>query len=311
MLPRIAITGAAGLIGQNLIPRLKARGHKEIVAIDKHRANTAVLRKLHFDIDIIEANLARDNGWQDSVAACDVIVCAHAQIGGIDQTAYEENNVIATKRLLHAVKTNSKAYIIHISSSVLESAASDWYTKTKAAQEKLVTESAIPCVILRPTLMFGWFDRKHIGWLVRFMRRVPIFPIPGNGRYLRQPLYAGDFCEIIMSCVLQRPHNVAYNISGQDKITYIDLMRMVRDVCGARAMIVPIPYRMFWALLKLYAMFDHDPPFTTKQLEALVTPDIFEVIDWPGIFGVKATPLRAALEQTYCDPVYSKVVLEF
>jgi hypothetical protein len=40
-------------------------------------------------------------------------------------------------------------------------------------------------------------------------------------------------------------------------------------------------------------------------------PDIFEVIDWPRIFGIKATPLRTALEQTYCDPVYSKVILEF
>ena len=311
MSPRIAITGAAGLVGQNLIPRLKAQGHKDLVAIDKHAANTAILRRLHPDIDIIQANLARDNGWQQPIAACDVIVCGHAQIGGIDRTAYEENNVIATKRLLDAVKTNSKAYIIHISSSVVESAASDWYTETKEAQEKLVLESGIPCVVLRPTLMFGWFDRKHIGWLVRFMRRVPIFPIPGNGRYLRQPLYAGDFCDIVMSCVLQRPNHVAYNISGQEKINYIDLMRAVRDVSGARAVIVPIPYRIFSALLKLYAIFDHDPPFTTQQLEALVTPDIFEVIDWPGIFGVKATPLRSALEQTYCDPVYSKVVLEF
>jgi nucleoside-diphosphate-sugar epimerase len=311
MSPRIAITGAAGLIGQNLIPRLKAQGYKEIVAIDKHPANTAVLHKLHPDIEVIQTNLACDNGWQESVAACDVIVCGHAQIGGIDRTAFEENNVIATRRLLDAVKTNSQAYIVHISSSVVESAASDWYTETKEAQEKLVIESGVPCAVLRPTLMFGWFDRKHLGWLVRFMRRVPIFPIPGSGRYLRQPLYAGDFCDILMSCILHRPNNVAYNISGQEKINYIDLMRMVRAVCAARAAIVPIPYRIFWALLKLYAIFDRDPPFTTKQLDALVTPDIFEVINWPGIFGVKATPLRTALEQTYCDPVYSKIVLEF
>ena len=41
--------------------------------------------------------------------------------------------------------------------------------------------------------MFGWFDRKHLGWLARFMCRVPVFPIPGSGEYLRQPLYVGDF----------------------------------------------------------------------------------------------------------------------
>ena len=42
-----------------------------------------------------------------------------------------------------------------------------------------------------------------------------------------------------------------------------------------------------------------------------MTPDVFEVIDWPGIFGVKATPLHRALEQTFQHPVYSNIVLEF
>ena len=311
MPPSIAVTGAAGLVGQNLIPRLKARHYTDIVAIDKHPVNTAILRRLHPDIRIIEADLARANDWQDAVSACEVVVCAHAQIGGIDRTAYEQNNVVATKRLLEVLKKNPGTYMVHISSSVVELTASDWYTETKEAQERLVVDSGIPCIVLRPTLMFGWFDRKHIGWLARFMQRIPIFPVPGYGRYLRQPLYAGDFCDIIMSCVVHRPNNTAYNISGQEKIDYIDLMRTVRDVSGARAAIVRIPYGMFWVLLKLYARLDRDPPFTTKQLEALVTSDIFEVIDWPRIFGVKATPLRTALEQTYRDPVYSKIVLEF
>jgi nucleoside-diphosphate-sugar epimerase len=311
MPPRIAVTGAAGLVGQNLIPRLKAHQYTDIVAIDKHPPNTAILRRLHPDIRIIEADLARANDWQDAVSACEVVVCAHAQIGGIDRTAYEQNNVVATGRLLEVMKKNPRTYMVHISSSVVESTASDWYTETKEAQERLVVDSGIPCIVLRPTLMFGCFDRKHIGWLARFMQRAPIFPVPGYGRYLRQPLYAGDFCDIIMSCVVHRPNNAAYNISGQEKIDYIDLMRTVRDVSGAQTAIVRIPYGMFWALLKLYALFDRDPPFTTKQLEALATPDTFEVIDWPGIFDVKATPLRTALEQTYRDPVYSKIVLEF
>jgi nucleoside-diphosphate-sugar epimerase len=311
MSQHIAITGAAGLVGQNLIPRLKAHQYTNIIAIDKHPANTATLRRLHPDIRIIEANLAHAGGWQDAVATCDVVICAHAQIGGIDRTAYEENNIVATRRLLEAVNKNPRAYMIHISSSVVESAASDWYTETKETQERLVVEAGVPCIVLRPTLMFGWFDRKHLGWLARFMQRVPIFPLPGRGHYLRQPLYAGDFCDIITSCVVHRPNGVAYNISGQEKIEYIDLIRTIREVCRAGAAIVPIPYWLFWRLLQLYALFDRDPPFTTKQLEALVTPDVFEVIDWPAIFSVKATPLRNALEQTYCDPLYSKIVLEF
>src|SRR3546814_4955123 len=71
-------------------------------------------------------------------------------------------------------------YLVHVSSSVVNSQAVDFYTESKKAQEKLVVEAGIPHATLRPTLMFGWFDRKHLGWLARFMKRVPVFPIPGR-----------------------------------------------------------------------------------------------------------------------------------
>jgi nucleoside-diphosphate-sugar epimerase len=307
---KIALTGAAGLVGQNLIPRLKARGYGNIVALDKHKANTAILRRLHPDIRVVETDLARDNGWQSAVADADVLVLSHAQIGGLDAAAFTANNVTATERVIAAMRAKSP-YVVHLSSSVVESAADDWYVQSKDAQERLVIGCGFPTVVLRPTLMFGWFDRKHLGWLARFMQKAPVFPVPGSGRYLRQPLYAGDFCDIITACIEQRPAGKTFNISGQEKIDYIDLIRAVKEACGARAPIARIPYSAFWTLLWVYGLFDRDPPFTTKQLEALVTPDVFEVIDWPVIFGVNATPLKAALAETYRHPIYSQIVLEF
>ena len=56
---------------------------------------------------------------------------------------------------------------------------------------------------------------------------------------------------------------------------------------------------------------DRNPPFTVNQLEALVIPEVFPVIDWPAIFGVAETPLRQALEETYLDPRYAQIVLDF
>ena len=182
-------------------------------------------------------------------------------------------------------------YLVQISSSVVNSAAIDAYTESKKAQEKIAVESGIPCVVLRPTLMFGWFDRKHLGWLARFMARTPAFPVPGHGRYLRQPLYAGDFCDIIMACI-ERRITGAYNISGLERVDYIDLIRTLRDTLELNRPIVKVPYPLFWTLLTTYAWFDKDPPFTAKQLEALVTPDVFEIIDWPGIFGVESHAAR-------------------
>lgn len=307
---KIIVTGAAGLVGQNLVPRLKARGH-QIVGIDKHPANVRILRSLHPDIEVIAADLATDTGWETALDGADVVVVGHAQIGGLVEEEFIRNNQLATEKLLSAIKARGGCRLVHISSSVVNSAAVDWYTETKKAQEAMVRASGLPAVILRPTLMFGWFDRKHLGWLARFMQKVPVFPIPGNGRYLRQPLYEGDFCDIICACVERDFSGGAYNISGQERIDYIDLMRLIKEVTGARAQILTIPVPLFALLLRTYGLVDRNPPFTVKQLHALITPDIFEVIDWPGIFGVRATPLREAMVETFKDPRYANVVLEF
>ena len=307
---KIVITGAAGLVGQNLVARLKARGWTNIVAIDKHPTNCNVLRQFHPDIQVIQTDLASGNDWQDSLAGCTALVSGNAQIGGLFKEEYVRNNVTASERLMEAAKLHNVPYVVNISSSVVNSMAVDNYTETKKAQEALVLASGIKQVILRPTLMFGWFDRKHMGWLARFMKKVPVFPVPGNGKYLRQPLFVGDFCDVIIASVEQEVTG-AYNITGQERIDYIDLMTMVRDAVGAKAKILKIPYGIFYAMLKVNGIFDKNPAFTPKQLEALTTPDVFEVIDWPGIFGVRATPLKQAMEITFRDPKYSGVVLDF
>src|SRR5262245_48949198 len=145
---KIAITGAAGLVGQNLILRLKERGFTNIVAIDKHSANTAILCRLHPNITVIEADLGKDDGWQPAVADAQVVVISHAQIGGLDRRVFVANNVTATERVLESLRTNRDVRLIHVSSSVVNSAAEDFYTETKEQQEKLVLGSGLSAVVL-------------------------------------------------------------------------------------------------------------------------------------------------------------------
>lgn len=309
---KVLITGAAGLIGQNLIARLKSQPGMQIVGIDKSRANTATLRRLHPEITVIEADMAHDTGWEaEALDETDVVVIGQAQIGGLVEQEFTDNNVVATQKLLDAIAARGGRRLVHISSSVVNSMAVDYYTESKTAQEKIVLASGNPCVVLRPTLMFGWFDRKHLGWLARFMKKAPVFPIPGHGRYLRQPLYAGDFCAVIAACIANPDARGIYNISGQEKIDYINLIRTVKRASGATTPILKIPYGLFKTMLDSYALVDKNPPFTSKQLAALVIPEEFEVIDWPSIFGVRATPLEAAMRETFTDPTYSQIVLEF
>jgi len=309
--PKIILPGGAGLVGQNLVAHLKLHGYHDLVVLDKHTANIDILRKMHPDIVVEHADLAEPGPWERHFEKADAVVMLQAQIGAPQVEPFVRNNLTSTERILDLIKRHRIPHTVHISSSVVESVAKDHYTETKRKQEEMVLASGIPCVVLRPTLMFGWFDRKHLGWLSRFMQRVPVFPIPGSGRYMRQPLYAADFCRIIVRCIEERRVGGIFNITGLEKIDYIDIIRTIKTATKAKAAIVKIPYSLFALLLKTWALFDRDPPFTADQLKALVAHDEFEVIDWPGIFGVQATPFAQAIDETFNHPQYSRVVLEF
>ena len=308
---KLILPGGAGLVGQNLIARLNAQGYTNIVVLDKHHANLSVLKQIHPDVTAEYADLATPGDWQRHFEGAEVVVMLQAQIGGNNYQDFVHNNLDSTRLILDTIKANNIPYLVHISSSVVESSANDFYTQTKKDQERMVLDSGLVCPILRPTLMFGWFDRKHLGWLSRFMKKVPIFPIPGDGRYMRQPLYVGDFCNIIISCIEHKVADGIYNISGHDKVDYIDIIREIKRATDAKALIVKIPYHLFYALIWLWGRFDKNPPFTTQQLSALIAKDEFEVIDWPSIFDVPCTAFAKAIDETFNDPTYSKVVLEF
>lgn len=308
---KIILPGGAGLVGQNLVARLLDKGYKNIVVLDKHRANLAILKKTQPQIVTEYADLAETGDWQQHFIEADVVVMLQAQIGGNNYQEFVRNNIDSTRNILNTVKDQNIPNLVHISSSVVESVSNDYYTNTKKEQEDMVLKSGISAPILRPTLMFGWFDRKHLGWLSRFMKKVPVFPIPGDGKYMRQPLYSADFCDIIISCIENNIQSGRYNISGHENIDYIDMIREIKKAINSKTLIVRIPYQLFYFLLWIWAFFDKNPPFTTQQLKALTASDEFEVIDWPNIFDVEYTSFSEAIDTTFNDPVYSKVILDF
>jgi nucleoside-diphosphate-sugar epimerase len=307
---KIVITGASGLVGQNLVLLLREIGAFKVSALDKHQANLSLLGKLNPGVRIVEADLAEPGSWQTEFDDASAAVVLHAQITAKSADPFLRNNVEASRRVFDAIRAARVPFTVHISSSVVNSVADDDYTNTKKAQEKLFLDSGLPGCVLRPTLMYGWFDPKHFGWLARFMERAPVFPIPGHGRYMRQPLYERDFCRAILWCIEHRPIGAIYDLVGNERIDYIDIIRAIRDVKGLRTPIVTIPYGLFAALLRIYALFSEQPPFTASQLKALTAGDDFKGVDIERTFGFRPTPFAEGIRETFCHPVYSKYVVE-
>lgn len=297
---KVVITGGGGFVAQNLVPVLLNRGYAQITLLDKNAEGLAAQKQRHPGVTIAEVDLSRDaDSWAHHFAGAGAVIQMQAQIGGHDDDVFLRNNCESTRLVLEAVRAHRVPYLLHISSSVIVQAVPDRYSRTKSAQEKMVVESGIPHTVLRPTLMFGHHNRNHFGWLKEIMRKFHIMPVPGNGRYVRQPLFVEDFCGVIAGCLERRPLGQVFMIAGREKIDYIDCLRLIRKEMGVFCPIVTIPYALFHHLLKLWALLSGKAMFNTEQLQALTARDVFEVIDWENLFGVKATPLREAFHRTY------------
>lgn len=305
----IIITGAAGLVGQNLLLLLRERGYNNLLAIDVHANNLSIAAKLNPGIKTLCTDLSVAGDWQQTFSGASAVIQLHAQITSLHEADFVRNNIEATRHVLAACQQYNIPYLIHISSSVLHSVADDAYTRTKRTQEALVQESGIKHCILRPTLMFGWFDPKHFGWLSRFMARTPVFPIPGDGKFLRQPLYNRDFCRVIIACLESGRAGQAYDIVGSEDIDYIDIIKAIREIKKLHTIILHIPFGFFDGLLRIAAKIMSKPPFTSTQLHALAAGDYFRGVNIEKEFGVLPTSFPEAIRETFTHPVYSKIVV--
>lgn len=308
----IIITGGAGIVGFNLVKGLLEKNFTNIHVIDKNIDNLKILNQLFKEINTYHFDLSNKNGWSRLFVKNAKVIILHAQISSLYWEDFQKNTIDSTRNLIEVLskKRINPSNIIFTSSSVVNSIANDFYVRSKTVQEKLIRNFSSDILILRPTLMFGLFDRKHLGWLSRFMEKSPLFPIPGNGSYLRQPLFVEDYVKIIVSSLSYKIKGI-YDISGKEKIAYIDIIKAIKRQKKSKIMIVQIPYLFFFLLLKIWALFDKNPPFTVYQLRALVLPETFPSSKWESIFDVKSTKFEQAVKKTFGKNKFNKIRLKF
>ena len=76
----IILLGGAGLVGQNLVLKLKENGYKNILVIDKHKKNLKILKDNHLDVKVLYSNLSRKEEWTKIIKLADVVIMMQAQI---------------------------------------------------------------------------------------------------------------------------------------------------------------------------------------------------------------------------------------
>jgi len=184
--------------------------------------------------------------------------------GGLDF----DRAVANTRKLLQAAAEAGVRKVVHISVSNPSLDSPLAYYAGKARTEELVKESGLAWAIVRPTLVFAPGDIliNNIAWMVR---RMPVFGMPGLGRYRVQPVSAEDVADIAVTSANQAD-NVTVDAAGPEIITFAELVDQIVIAVGRRPRFVYLPPGMFIAAGRLIGLAVRDVVLTRQELEGLM-----------------------------------------
>ena len=282
---KIFVTGAAGFVGSHLAPFLIKSGH-QVTALIKIKRDKKLINP---NATVVLGDLSKNTTWRDSLKGHDLIIHLAAQISSKTEKLFNKNNVIATRNLVKAAKKAKIKKLILFSSAAVTSIRKDWYSQTKEEKEKIVINSKIPYVILRPSMMYGPGDTKNMGWLINFVKKFPIIPLPGGGKFGRQPIYIDDICRIVSKIISSNISNKIYEIHGFEYVTMNKMVKTIVRNLGKKRIIIKVPISF---LILAFAMGEKilpNPKFTVDQIKSLISGEKFKGEAWWKIFDIIPT----------------------
>lgn len=142
------------------------------------------------------------------------------------------------------------------------------YYRGKALVERALQNVGLPYSVVRPTWIFGGDHEilaNNIAWILRHM---PIFPIPGDGRYAVQPVHIDDLVQICLDAAAA-DGNVTLDAAGPETMTFEQLVQAIRRATGAWAPIVHVPPIAMAVVARALGLVLQDVVLTPDEIKGL------------------------------------------
>ncbi|HEU4723423.1 MAG TPA: NAD-dependent epimerase/dehydratase family protein [Gemmatimonadaceae bacterium] len=257
------VTGATGLVGMHLIPRLQRDGW-QVRALVRDPARAGLLSRA--DVTLATGDVLEPTSFARAARGCDVLFHAAAVItplGGWE--AFRRPNVEGTRNAITAAKSAS-ARLVHVSSVAVygdrdrysadgrltdESKAGgriaedSFYARSKRESEALVMDAQAQGVLwataVRPSVLYGPFDRQFVPRLARLLRHGFAPVIAGGGNTLAIVHAANVADGLVRAASFDGANGKAYNLTNDYDVTAREFFERAAEGLDQPVRIISIP----------------------------------------------------------------------
>jgi uncharacterized protein YbjT (DUF2867 family) len=295
----LLLTGATGLVGSALLPRLLSDGQTvRCLVRDPRRLGPQRVR-----VQIALGDLADPPSFRNAMRGVDTVVHLAASTRDQPRGSIEELAAIATWRMVDAAQRAGVERFVFFSALGASTHHRARLFRAKALAEQAVRESDMHSIVIAPSLVYAPGDR----WLTLIERLslLPVLPISGRGRAVCQPIWAED----VASCLVAALHEGAdgeatgnsaahrrYELAGPQTMTYNEVVGTVLRSLDRERALLPIPTPIVSRTLRLpEQVIGTGTPITWDEAELLEANMVAEGGGDAEAFGVTPQPMSSVL----------------
>ena len=263
---KVLVAGGTGFIGSAVVRQAVASGHR--VACLSRGVHPACHPR---GVVVFKVDLVRPQGLERALTGIDTVVHAVGILREGKGQSFERVHVGGTANLIDACKRAGVSKIVYLSSLGAHLNRRNTYLRTKAEAEHLIEGSGIPYTILRPSLVFGTGDRL-VTHILSWMRGSRVVPILSQHGLPIQPVWVGDVATAVVRALDDpKTNGQVYDLGGPAEMTYADMVNLIREQTGIKALALPVPAILTEPLGRLGQRLFERPPLSSDQLELLVS----------------------------------------
>jgi uncharacterized protein YbjT (DUF2867 family) len=291
----LLVTGATGFVGRHLLARLAESGYEVRVLLRPSPKNPRIPRGVSTQAAV--ASLSDPRGLRAAMVGVDRVVHLATATHKGGEAQFSRVDVEGTRNLCSAATDAGVQHLFFLSHLGSDRSSAYPVFRAKAEAEESIKSSGVPYTILRTGPAFGVEDHLTVPLAMLLAVSPLVFPMPGDGRMLLQPIWVEDLATCI-SWGLDDPsmRGKTFEIGGPEFVSYRQLVERVGQFAGYVRFLVPTrqPFlRLIGGFMERFLPF---PPLTTFTLDYLAANRTASLDALPSIFGLKPSRLEDKID---------------